>query len=644
MKLSQMTLQNIRCHQSASFNLGRVTLIAGPNDSGKTTLANALEFALTGKYSHVHGNGNGTGAELVTEGEDVGSVVLTTAAGQVARDTRNGLSLSWAPRAGAREAQHELELQMGCTAEKARLALSGVRFLRMDHKEQKSLLQDMLNLTIDPARVENELTRLGALEGLPLIEVVHSLGGRHAACADFTKLYKNIYEERTFAKRSLAELNQTVKTLQERHAEQVFVPEDQIALLEQQKATVEATVSELLETRGRRAAAQGSQTELENYLAQLQRQKPQVPDLTSTDSVEAIDARIEKCEGLLESLRKEQVVAIQRASHRESIEKSLAFYTNLAESKMLEPGGKCLKCGEPLPEAKEAADKYEKDIAHARSERDKLQNYLAELDANPEKLQPLDVLRTRIQAGTTRVNELKQLRQAAHGAERTVAALSEWESRVKKTQQDLENVRQTLEGIANVDEDLATAKSKLSGLVQQLGSALEYKESAKRLSAQTTKQAELSTRVQALEFLVPWYSPNGYQLEHTARQIGGLEKLLNKWLEPFGLQGRWSDGLTLELSRDGGPFVPYTRAADSGYILAGFALQMAFAEYTGLSIVVMDRLESLWPERRKALLDFCAALEGGPDHIFLIGAVEIEDVPSGVTLIKLDAARVEVAS
>ena len=55
MRIARLELSNFRCYLDASIDLGRVTLLTGPNDGGKSTLIDALRslFVDTDRMGHV---------------------------------------------------------------------------------------------------------------------------------------------------------------------------------------------------------------------------------------------------------------------------------------------------------------------------------------------------------------------------------------------------------------------------------------------------------------------------------------------------------------------------------------------------------------------------------------------------------------
>lgn len=654
MRLKGAELNNIRNHRDRNFDFAPVTVVTGPNDSGKSTIRDAIEACLCGTYTHMHGTGNAKIRELLTEGEAKGSVTLLLDGGRrVSRNTDGGLALSWAQRAKATEAQLELERAMGCTLDKARLALSGMRFFRMEAKEQKALLQDMLGLELTPDQVEAELTQRGADCNLTLLDVFRRFCGRDkTALVSFARSHKQLYEERTFQKKDLQRLVGEERTLEKQIQEQVFVSDTAKTQAERALSEAEMREARLLERKGRIEQARSQVEKLRVQLQAMEHGTPTTPHVPAElPSEDELQNRITACEQRLAALKGEQR-QVQEWAHQEAqAERSIQSFTEEIQSyeRALENLA-CGNCGYPLPGANERKAETERRLLRAQDKLSGAVRAKAEARQSRESHQTIEQYAERIAKGTQILGNLRGQLELRQSHARAVERHQGHAALVSASRRSLEAAEAELAALGTLEETLAQGLAATEAIHEArriLREYAEYQGVHRQLEQVRDKVRQSTETVSCLELLVPFFAPDGFQLEHTRGALGGFESLLNRWLSRVDLQGRFSADLVIEVSRRGGAFVPYSRCADSGYLLTGLALQLAFAQYTGLGIVCLDRLESLDPQRRESLLHLCVDLtqgeEHGPDQIFLFGAVPNLQVPAGVKHIDLAQVPAEVA-
>lgn len=617
MIIQSIELNNIQCHRQLKIDLSQLTVITGPNDSGKTTIANSLEALLTGKVTHAHGTGNASIKDLLTKGESTGAITAKLKDGRrITRTTDGSMSLSWKPRAGARDLQHELERAMGCTQEKARLALSGQRFFRLEQKEQKALLQEMLCLDVSPQVIENKLLERAKETGLDLLDELLRTCGAGVCVNDFGRIYDRLYKERTGTKKLLAEYSSQVATLEKSVSEQVFVSdEDHKKAIETERIARVNRDQVVSQLSGRKEAERQVEVTKIKLAARAAEQAGE-----SNDDPKDLQKRIDDCRERLQSLRRDLDNARALDSRLTDLgnRRQLTFKTLQAAEGWAAPASSCChKCGAPNEWAEREAGANEQKKVECRAELQRLDQQIQAIELEKSKSQEPNVLTQRVQAGEQRVRELHGKLRLAEQAGLNRKLLDDAQKAHSEAQERLSSFGDPIalsEKLATLDEAISRAKATCS-------QADAYHAARGELDRSRNKMHLHANEVKCLEVLVPFYAPDGFQLDYTALAMHGFESMLNQYLAPMGLAGRYLQDLTFEVSRDGGPWVPYTRAADSGFLLVGLAHQLAFAEYTGLGIVILDRLEALYPDRRLELIEACQAVQG-VDHILLMGALE----------------------
>ena len=78
--LTQIELTDFQCHKSLTLNLGKITTLVGPSDSGKSAIIRALDWAIFN---------NGKKALLIRRGAKTASITITVDAHTVTRTTKD---------------------------------------------------------------------------------------------------------------------------------------------------------------------------------------------------------------------------------------------------------------------------------------------------------------------------------------------------------------------------------------------------------------------------------------------------------------------------------------------------------------------------------------------------------------------------
>lgn len=158
MYLSKLMLKNWRSHKDTTLEFGQVNLIRGGNNSGKSSIAQAIEYVLTGRCSGTDEAGRGiegaislgqastTVAGIFKHAEAVNGA---STSGITLSRTRNGAGSSVTMTYGAKGSAAgrqvaELLEKWGYPVDVMSAALRSGRFVSLDPKEQKELLADVL--------------------------------------------------------------------------------------------------------------------------------------------------------------------------------------------------------------------------------------------------------------------------------------------------------------------------------------------------------------------------------------------------------------------------------------------------------------------------------------------------------------------
>lgn len=641
MKIGTLAFEHFRAHAGYALQLDPLTVIVGPNGSGKTTIQLGLEWLFAGKCAI--SDDRGKGAELATRGHARGSVTAITGDASASRDTDGKLSLSWT-RAGQQDAQRELEAHLCCSGDRARLCLRAGRFFGLDAKAQAGLLAELLHLHPTAALVRDELAKLEATSGLPVQALVQDLVG--ADIANLPKAYKACYDERTVANRDAKRLEARLAELEAAGQSIAYVSSDEMQKRTQAVQEAEAAVSA---ASADLSAAEREQARVRHLGAKLAeaRQAVAVAESALADApsktLEQAQADKAKIQAALQDRRDSLAKAMEQVGWAEADLKRYHEATARVESCKRQ-----VQCVEQqftdagCPQCGYQTDAFAGILADAKAS-------LAAAGASPHlKLEPLAIgemiahlkasvadLQDRVGRGETALRQADNLVSTLAGLARQQADLAAKRARVAELEAEAVASPDNTEMLAAA---LATAKASLAAAREAQADGQRWARHSAELTAAKTDLAATKTRQAVLQELVALFREDGLGARLLRDGLEPFEASLNQTLARFGLAARHATDLSLEV-QVGDAWVPYHALSDGEQVVVGLAHQVAFATLTGLRIVVVDRLEALDDKRQELLIQACKALEGEEgevDHIILLG---VRCVPTeGVRRIQLDLA------
>jgi len=157
MKIERITLQDFKCFEDLNIRFTKpVNLIFGENASGKTTIAQAIALALTGRLNGQNGSGSDRGPLVRHDAEEFAVSVSLSQNGIPGRLEHYDLT----QYASARESTDPEALFQGLKTNRetlgARLETTG--FLNLHSDEKKRILFDLLpDLKVDESNMARHL-------------------------------------------------------------------------------------------------------------------------------------------------------------------------------------------------------------------------------------------------------------------------------------------------------------------------------------------------------------------------------------------------------------------------------------------------------------------------------------------------------
>lgn len=148
MKINQINLTNFGVHENLLLKLpNKKTLIWGLNAKGKSTIIDAISFALTGTSSKYVNQKDGI-QELVTKGKTNSLVAININNDyEVTRTIPHTLNIK-NQKGSLRTLEQKLEEDLNITKEKLLICIYASSFTKLDNNEKKDFLFKILNINI----------------------------------------------------------------------------------------------------------------------------------------------------------------------------------------------------------------------------------------------------------------------------------------------------------------------------------------------------------------------------------------------------------------------------------------------------------------------------------------------------------------
>lgn len=637
MILGNLELQNFRRFQASGWELGRVTLFTGPNETGKTTVLDSLEFLFSGLTRTTERNGSGRD-DLIRAGAKRAVVTVTNQDGaMVTRTIPHGLTMSWRPNLdNVSSAQAELERAVGCSSRDAALTLRANRYWSLSGQDQKGLLFDVLGLQIRPEDIREALAaEEERYLKRPLVDTALEVMGQIPADLDYAK--RACYAARTEVNRQ----NKAAKTrLEEAKREAEGIPPatapDPADLANAQADYDRAHVA-LVERDAhhrQRAEVEADLATTRQELEQLGAQQVEIP----AGDPAALQREAQKYQAAVSGLRRKQETLAREREARYAFLRTKKTHaerqaTTLKQQLEL---GRCQTCQQVLTEgpAREALE-----AAIAALSREAFECW-EELNSPDPTAADRRNLEERIGKGSTILKNLEEqiaaIHYARHQVEQRDLGLVQARKRLARLEERLANLP-AVDSQADGDplqQQFEAARQRRADLAAQKDAADAYLRITERTRALADEVAETKARSEVLSTLVDFFGPEGFQLKVLAQRLDPIQGHLNRILATWGMEVRYLYPLLQMEVRPRGSetWIPWHLLSDSSQLCVALAHQAMFAQQTGLRILGLDRLEAFDADRQAQLLQACLDLveRDEVDHVILTGVTLLAPVPEGV--------------
>lgn len=594
MVVTRIELRDFRSFQLAAFDFDQArTLIMGVNGAGKSTIVDAIAWALTGRCRGVDGRGQGQ-KDLIRAGADSMAVELQIQGlGTVTR------TLSKEGHAVSSLKTDAILAHLGVSEAMLLASIYAGTFFRMGHADAKAMLIELLNVTVAP----------DLLPGLKLKEP--------AGLDELEARYSLAVSGRTAAKKVLAA---------------VVVPQLPGALSEVESGDIglklhEATATYQAQARAG-AAAEQLMVQAQRSIDQIDARANDGPTLATKLTVHN-QMHAEAGAKVTDARQQLDAVLAEDAEDADALRSQSEDLRTLVERLgRHEPGQGCvLSAAIPcLTEGKHFA------------------GHVAKLKKDAK------ALAVKIKAATGRADTVARLQQLVRDHEQTLAYHANQIADLRKEQAALAADAERRPGLVN---DLADAKAKHEGAIAGLE---EAKATMERLQAAHTAQSNHAAQVAAYqaavdrqraaqadvdeqERLVALLGPNGVRAEALAAKLSGFEAMINAALEPFGFTLKivvdpWRIDITRAFDGSTRPFVLLSAGEQ---LWTSLAFQVALAVVSGLRFAVLDAAEAVVGKHRQALTAMVMGAPAMDQVIVAMARAEAEAAPtiSGLQVIRL---------
>lgn len=569
MRLIKLKLKNFQSWRDCDLSFDTpATLVLGKNNSGKTSLARAIEVLLRGATQLNKPGYKGKLQDMITDGEKMATVdglVVRTGLKLVTDALPNEVTVSIARNITAKgtetavnghpanRAVADFFCPVGLLDPDAVLSVvcnvSG--FFALDEKKARAILESLVDQS-----VPNEM-----FTGLPDMQAY--LPGQPKTLDDLESAYDAVYAKRTQANAQFSGLKPIKKPI---------IPKPDDALV----TKIETKLDELRGQRAQELRSEGERSSKLRFQRQRESEIKQAIAMTEAKlpsaGLSALAGRIKECKRALANAEQVQEQRDKLTAFRATFSKNITSMTGLGATCVISDDVPC-----PLDNA--ARKRF--------------------VDLWSSEMQKIDIANSKLPEAAVRVHQ---------------AALDEVvrQHRLREiTEPELKTLRQQL---ATVSGELQEAE-KLVGeptvspnpLDVRIGNGSAKLEEAHTLRREwvdwTTHEVDskrLGTATTELDALCKALGPGGIREKLLVSRLSVLLDKLNGVLKGFGIVLALSDGQQWNPRLNGRAVAT---ASESELYRAGIALQIAIAELSGLRFVVIDRADLLDGDNRKALFD-----------------------------------------
>lgn len=626
MRLQRLALKNWRSYQDASVTLEPVSVLVGRNGAGKSSLASAIEFALTGKTRWTEGQGLDA---LIRAGAETAEIEidmdLPGGTFRLVRSIPHALS---GPKGKTlKEKQAALYEMIGVPESVVRAAFDGGRLVS-DPARAGALLAQYFGLEFDEMTLYSVISdfakKLGGDERVfrPILEQL--CRGRQGGMELFDALEREARTRRTETGR----LVQKYKAM----VEQGAPPGASVGDVDEIRRELDAAQKEYGEKVQARTRAFMLAGELRSLLGEREGLRAALGDTVDRAAAEA-DLReakeaLERIGGEI-ALTKERREQVWRSCvDLESRERTL----RQTIEKLADAGGVCPIAPDVVRCPVERAQ-WDSVVESLRAEAEDVHG---KRQAALREVQEIDEALGRLQAEAEAVRERQE---TAANVLRMIDRLDEIERRI-----------QEIGEVVVPEDDTEALRERIQDLTRRFEQAAAYRAQVEAWTMNHQMLDQYDREYRTWDLLVAALGPKGVRSEILAEKVGIVQEHLNEWLGAltggaYGVEVHLTGGLEIRVTAQGRT-TPVYLLSQSEQKRVGIVLQAVLANLSGLRWVLVDEADMLDPDNRAQLASLLIRLvqDGLIDQAIVLateGDVEPRDPGIvGVGVYRIESGRI----
>lgn len=567
MRIGNLQLSNFGSLRAATFTCDApITLIYGWNNSGKSSVADALAWCLTGVCRGTDKRGRGlehvltAGAETMKVGlslqpqpDGPANTIIRSYKGRSTALTIDGATDELAVQ------QANIERLLGYPSDILAALLDSRAFLDLAHADAKTVLLRVLDVKV---RVDDEDLRLEQLEAK----------------------YQEAFEQRRQKKAELGAVK--VPDAPTDEAPDIRQLEDQLQTLRDEE---KIRLREAATDDGKRAALEAEHTAAANDWHRVEQALARTEDLS--EAIAALEARLvslDPPEG------HETTLQVHRSKLAAADGRLPMLERTVGQIQTHDPKKGCvldqtIPCQTAAKHFSGQVGTLEQAIAELKSDRDAAREAL---DAAREATKTRD----RVES------DLRALRQRQGAREALATQLAQHKGTVDRLHEEIAR----LPRVASIDPDLVALQARIERGQATIREARGVVDAWARHSEAKVRQAQLAKEVQALEQRVELLGPKGARVRALEAAVSIFESAINAALARFGYELHFAFD-PWDVTVNGRSAV---RLSESERLRVGLSLQLALADVTGLGLVVIDGADLLDGRNRGLLTELLADFDG----------------------------------
>jgi len=619
MRINRLKLVDFRNHAETDITFERLTCVRGANRTGKSSIRQGLEFALTGRTDGTDARGAGA-AGLIRQGADKATILLklqankeidlkctlTEASGRTVTVT-DASDPAWNGAAVKQFLDDQRDV-LSCL-------LNSQYFIKLKPAEQKSLLSSI----ILPDQYDWPQDIVGKAASVHL--------SINWDCLPFDVIeaaYKAAYDKRRDLGRDLKNLH---------IPDAIPMPEGVKSSADTQDwlAKARTRAHEVEKERRAKADARSSHVAkingLENRVESLRGLlRTEQETLAQTEKAILSKAQLKDTQKLAANKEKYDAIEKDLATLREQaagIRAIFAIFEKLAEKTC------CPMCQRDVSE-EWLGEKLSAQNDAARVNGEKQEALLDEQKALGDV------------SGAAR--RLEEHERQTVNQKRSRAIIAEKSALLQTAEKELDELRGTLPAEVPLDDpEVSDLRKQIATAEASLEAVAASEARAKEIQRAHGQKQKLEAALATLEELVKYFGPEGVKAQLLSEHIGTFTSSLNQGLAAWGYAAEFDIepyGFRVK-NLTTGAVLPLELLSGSERLRFAAAFQVALAQATNIRLVVIDEVDVLDSEGRSAF--YPLLLEADLDQAIAIGTSESKDIPEveGTAFYYMDAGQAQ---